>query len=91
MSQKKTKHSWCYHISSKVTISDLLPLTSVHKCTVSEVPFHKEVIPSKPKEKQSGGASLDIGTGSMCMCVFKLMRSLCERAGAGSCEWTVNT
>ncbi len=28
MSQKKTKHSWCDHISSKVTISDLLPLTS---------------------------------------------------------------
>ncbi len=37
---------------------------------VSEVPFHKEVIPAKPKEKQSGGASFDIG--STYMSVFKL-------------------
>lgn len=42
----------------------------MHKCTVSELPFHKEVNPAKPKEKPSGGASLDME--NMCMCVFKL-------------------
>lgn len=41
----------------------------MHKCTVSEVPFHKEVIFAKPKEKQSGCTSVDIG--SICtVCVF---------------------